>query len=188
MHGMIGSTTTQPLIPASYPIGRAWYVAICHPQQEPVAVEYARERGYDAFTPMAVTVRVVRGKRVRRRLPLFRGYIFVCLDIEADGWGELIEDIGRPSGIRELLPTTGIPLSVNALVIDRLRRAEEAGAFDFSAPSSTFSEGDQVEIKEGPFAGIIALVRSASAHKRVKVLLEKMGTIDIDACFLERKR
>jgi transcription antitermination factor NusG len=43
-----------------------------------------------------------------------------------------------------------------------------------------------VRITEGPFAGFIAKVRSASPQKRVRLILGNLGEAQVDPAFIER--
>ena len=65
-------------------------------------------------------------------------------------------------------------------------RAEDAGVFDYTTEKSPFEEGDLVEIMEGPFNGLIAKVLSAHPRKRAKLLLNTLGSLVQDPCFLRK--
>ena len=180
----------QPLIPMSFPLGAAWHVACVWSRMEFPAIKEIEASGLEAYTPKSKHLRIIQkhgaGPKTTYERPLFPGYIFVRFDIEAQEW---YHPIMTADGVREILCNQQIPMRVNAEVIDRFRRAEAAGVFDFSKPASTFREGDRVEVQDGPFAGIVGCVKSATARKRVRILMQFLGgatEADIDASYLCR--
>ena len=167
-------------VPASFPLGRAWFVVYVMSRKE---IEIKREiaaLGFDVFYPVMSRVKIRRGRRIIINDPLLPGYLFAHFDREKDDWGK-IEDI---NGVLGILKNGLLPCRIPDLAITRLRQAEAAGLFDYTKPGSAFEDGAVVEITEGPFAGMIAKVKSASPKKRVKILLDALGAIEIDPCFL----
>lgn len=183
--------TPPPLLPLSFPLGRAWFVVFVssnemrwskdkHGNWDFPVVRRIEEEGFETFVPVEQRTIVRRGRKQVQTVPLFGSYVFVRFDREADDWGILNGD--DIEGVHFIIQDTfNIPIRVPDKEIDRLRRAELAGAFDLTKPCSIFQEGDDVEIREGPFAGLIAKVRSAHPHKRVKLLLEGLGRLEIEA-------
>jgi transcription antitermination factor NusG len=167
----------QPLIPASFPLGRRWYVAETFPKCEFEVESSLISKGFDAYAPRSRHFRWSKFS-VRRRekieKPLFPGYTFVSFDVEKDEWWQPIHS---SDGVRSVLSNNLIPSRVHSFAIDRLRRAEAAGMFDYTIPVSNFRPGDDVEIIEGPFAGLIAKIKSASVKKRVRII---MGTLIVE--------
>ncbi len=111
-------------------------------------------------------------------VPVFPGYLFASFDRERDDWGA----INQIDGVIGILEVNHIPSRVPDIIIDRLRNAVEAGVFE---KASALSIGDTVEIMEGPFTGEMARIKSATAKKRVRILLG-MLKLEIDPCFLRR--
>lgn len=188
-------------MPASFPLGRVWCVAVLSPDRMqwtrrwrfaglrgPVPIECFNaerdviEAGFETFAPMETRVKIRRGRKTITRSPLFGSYIFVRIDREADNWPALI-DCGD---VDDILRVMGIPVRIPDELVDLFQRAEQAGAHDYSAEKSPFSAGEEVEIAEGPFAGTIAKIKSARPRQRVKLLLQALGTIDVDPCFLRK--
>lgn len=180
----------EPPVPMSFPLGRRWYVAECFSKQEFVAEESIKAKGFSAYTPKSRHFRKSEYSTRRREKierPLFPGYCFVAFDIEREEWrGALPLSVVRrrdeaiADGVRCLLSNNLIPVSVPRSTIERIIRAENAGAFDYTIPLSTFREGDDVEIADGPLRGMIAKIKSAKAKKRIRLLLNGM-MIDMDA-------
>lgn len=165
---------------ASFPLGRAWYVVETQPKHE---FEVAREilaLGFDAYTP--------KERRRKRRgvieVAIFTGYSLASFDPEREDWGRIL-DI---EGVADIINVAGAPARMREgqTLVDALRRAEAAGAFDYTNARLTFAPGDDLEIKEGPLAGIIAKFKNANGKKRAKLLHSLLGVIDVDVAILEK--
>lgn len=172
--------TPTPVLPASFPLGRAWFVVAVFGRHERDAAADITALGFDMFCPVQTGVRMIRGRKVECTDPVFPGYLFVHFDRERDEWGS-INDI---DGVIGILSNGGFPSRVPDIIISRLQNMVAAGVFD---SAGEMKAGEVVEITEGPFAGLLAKVKSASPRKRVKVLLDNLGAIDIDCCFLRKR-
>lgn len=167
------------LLPASFPLGRAWFVAAVEPQREWRVEGEMRQLGYGTFCPAESRCKVRRGRKVWTHEPLFRGYVFTHFDRERDPWG----NISKIRGVIDLLRNGIMPVQVPDRDMQRLQDAVSTGVFDREA---TLKPGEDVEITEGPFQGLIAKVKSAEPRKRAKILLAALGSIEIDLYYLRR--
>ena len=129
--------------------------------------------GHETYVTRETRAFVRNHRKITRILPLLGPYIFVRATRE---WG----DVASIEGIHDVLQSAGEPVKVMDAEVDKLRRAEDAGVFDFTKPFAAFNRGDAVEIMEGPFAALIARVRSASPRKRVRLFLNGLQ-IEMDA-------
>jgi len=150
-----------------------WYCAFCTPQGEARAKLGIEAAGFEAFLP----VERIRGPlSVKRRQhavmarPLFPRYLFAYFDAGTDHHKIIAID-----GIEHLLQNAGKLVKVPQSTIDVFRNLQRAGVFDRVDPMSGLKSGDAVKITEGPFAGLIARVKSARSRDRIKVLLEFLG-------------
>jgi transcriptional antiterminator RfaH len=177
----------EPLVPMGFPLGRAWYVATARQHSEFSAEDEIKQLGFDAYVPRCRRNRIVARRRQLAEWPLFSGYVFVSFDIERE-FGEW-QKIRAIDGISEILSNNNIPMRVKAADVDRLRRSESAGAFDFTIPATTFQVGERYRIAEGPFSNFLARFRAASSKKRAKIAIEFFGGLveaQIDVSFLEQ--
>ena len=182
-----------PIVPASFRCGMAWFVAFAAPSEMHWSLDQDRrgyfpaersieELGFECFVPRETRKIKRRGRRGEQVNPVLGAYIFVRFDRERDDW----HAIRHIPGIHGILSSLDIPIRVADGVVQYFQRCEAAGVFDFTKPRSAFKDGDDVEIKEGPFAGLIGKVRSASPKKRIRVLLDGLGKLDIDPGFLAK--
>lgn len=178
--------------------GPLWHVAYVETSTEIDTAEAIHdELGFPVFVPAERVWTVKRGRRVQVAKPLFEGYIFPCVDPYRQDWARLkhvdgvIDVLGAPRD-RE-----GIPSYIPSAIINALRRAQDAGIFDRTTPKpERFDVGETVRIDDGPFKGFnglitefIAKMRSATARKRAKLLVQFMGrmsAIEMDVTALEK--
>lgn len=153
-------------------------------RQEPKAVRSLKEAGYNAYCPeRTVRDHLARDKTATRQMSLFPGYLFVEKD---DRYGDLcgqVFDQGL-SGVHAFLWVHGShqkrPATVPGRLVDELRAAQEAGAFDDSKPKPKWrpKKGQRVQIAQGPFSGFsgeVMEVIGAKGDARVRVLMEMFG-------------
>jgi len=144
-----------------------WYVIRSKPQKEIALCSEMTMRGLDAYCP---TLRVKPvNPRSRKNRPYFPGYVFVNADLELVGFSAL-QWLPYSHG---LVSFDGEPPTVPEALINSIRKRVEkvnaAGGEDLFGLES----GDEVIIKEGPFAGYQAIFdMGLSGNDRVLVLLK----------------
>lgn len=192
---LVPSVPINPLIAASFPLGRAWFVAVCSPFEMHWTTDRdgrgyfpverrINELGFETYAPVERKMKIIRHRKCERVTPLFGCYIFIRFDREADDWGDINPEQVR--GAHGILKNLDMPARVPNIVIDRLHRAEDAGAFDYTKPSSAFIKGDMLEIQEGPYKDFIGKVKSAEPRKKVKLLMDRLGVVEIDPQYLAK--
>lgn len=182
MHGGFSQmpiANRAPIVPASFQSGPAWCVLTVWSGQE---AEVAKECGVPVYFPVEKRNAVRRGRRVKIDRPLLPGYVFVQFDREDPHQRAHLEGLRGSLGV---LCNLDIPMRVPDAVIERLKIAEGAGMFDYTGVSP-FAPGESVEIVDGPFAGWIAKIKSASPRKRARLLMGALGEVEIDAEFLRK--
>lgn len=156
-------------IPASFTLGPRWHVFYTQTRAEKTAQESIRELGFPVFVPFEKRIQRPRNRKPRLcEVALFPRYGFVQFEINKDRWGEIV----TADGVAEIIRMNSIPCSVPDAVIDGLRLAETVGVFDKTKPPAV---GVNVEVSEGPFAGLIGKVMRARTGDRMDVLLKFLG-------------
>ena len=161
----------------------AWYLVCCLSGHERRAADdIAHDLAFETFCPQLARMAIVRGARARIVSALFQGYAFARFDRDHDDWGA----IRGVDGVIDLYKRDSVPVRVPDLEVRTFQRAEAAGVFDLTSSYANFKSGDEVEIEQrGPFAGLIAKVKSAKAKRRVEILLDSL-TMSIDPCYLRK--
>lgn len=111
-------------------------------------------------------------KEERKTRPLFMRYLFVCIR-PAD-----MHTIRACDGVADFVRAGTMPAVISPIMVDSLRCAEEAGAFDPTREelyAEVFKAGDQIKIAKGNWADWPGTVIRMSAADRVVVLLKAFG-------------
>lgn len=174
--------------------GPLWHIAFVEPRAEKdVCADIARNLGFGVFMPME-RFRPAPGCAPISR-PLFQRYVPVEVDPGREDWQAILEVNGVVDVLR--MPGSDVPGYVAQAKIHMLMRAEAVGIFDRTTiKPNHFQLNELVRVTDGPFAGFNALIiefiakmRSATASKRAKVLLNFMGQatrIDLPVTSLEK--
>jgi len=147
----------------------AWYCLRTKPRQEALATQQLRALGLEVFSPR-IRFRRPRGRGVAWvNEALFPGYLFACFDYLRQQ-----RQIATTQGIAKIVGFGQVPFVVAPVLIKELRSSltEE----DVMEISCEIAEGESVNIVQGPFSGIQALVtRFLPSRQRVAVLFELLG-------------
>jgi transcriptional antiterminator RfaH len=144
-----------------------WCAARLMTRREAFATHFLDLAGFDVYLPRLREQRIIRGRRVEVRPPLFPGYAFVLIVLQwhAARWCP---------GVFSLIMDGEVPAKVPDAVIDEIRSRERGGLIELPKPPG-LRRGDKVRIISGPFADHLALYDGMASHERVAVLLRVLG-------------
>ena len=157
-----------------------WYVVYSKPHQEERAQYYLRLRGVHVFLPR---LDLPGGFQKKKRLvPLFPNYLFVQVHLSTQS-----QYVIWSPGVKGFVHFGGTPLPLEDSVVDFLKhQADSAGIIK---ARSRLKPGQEVEIQEGPFAGLFGVIQEPPDDKgRVKVLLRLLSrqiSVELRAQFLK---
>ncbi len=149
--------------------GERWFVARVLPHRESSAQLNLHRLGFRSFAPRVR--RTIRHARTLRNVlaPLFRGYIFVILDLSADRW----RSVNSTIGVASLIMGAEQPMPVPRGIVEALVAAiESSGTVRLD---SNLEIGQKLRILSGPFAESLCRLVHLDERGRVRVLLEFMG-------------
>lgn len=159
----------------------AWYMLQVYGGEREVE-KALRLRGFDVFAPRETFLgkRMGRPARVRVVRPIFYGYVFVVIDVNA---GQHFDDVTsiEPKLGRFLKPCGAEhPRMLRPWYVERLRLMEEFGVFDHRPATPRVLAADElVRIVGGDYCGHFARVlRAKTGERRVQLLLETMDVKD----------
>ncbi len=149
---------------------KRWYVVATKPASAAQATRSISRLGFVAFAP---TIMVIPKRGARPVLkPMFRDYLFVLFDAAADPWTR----IAGAWGVSRIL-TTGAPDWVPVAMPER-----EMEALFNMVPSEVIAElnqqfqrGDEVEVVQGPFRGLLGRLTRLDSRGRCALLLRILG-------------
>lgn len=149
---------------------KRWYVVNTLPHQEARAEIQLRQQGYRPWLP---TVRRTR-RHARRietiRAPLFPGYLFVELDVDAQPWSP----INGTFGVRRLIADRDRPAPLPADFVRALRDTIDQDG-DVAPPELALNPGERVRLVAGPFVDCVGTLLRMAANGRVALLLSVLG-------------
>jgi transcriptional antiterminator RfaH len=148
-----------------------WYVVHTRPQAEIRAIENLGRQGYRTFCPrVRRTIRHAR-KTSTVMNPIFRNYLFVCLDISFDRW----RCINSTRGVVSLIMQGDRPKPVPRGVIEAILQYVNADGTVSTA--RLFGIGQRVRIESGPLAEVVGRFERCEPDGRVCVLVELLGRV-----------
>ena len=140
------------------------------PRGEELAHQQLANQGFEVYLPMCPRTVRRRDRHLTEISPMFSCYLFVRPSHEEQG----IASIRSTVGVQQLVRFgTEFAQAAESLVVDI--QAMEARMRGGSEPLP-FKAGDEVEITEGPFAGITAKVFSC-AESRVLLFFQLLGSM-----------
>lgn len=144
----------------------AWYVVRTKPRAEAFAAANLRNRHVEVFLPRLASAFGRRGATAATE-PLFPGYLFARLALDRE-----FHLVAWTPGVAHLLSLgDGAPTSIDDTVVESLRTRADGGEILRQQPR--LRAGDAVEIRTGPFQGLLAIIdRPCSAAGRVQILLD----------------
>src|SRR5215813_7390733 len=148
-------------------IQRDWYVVYSKPRKEEQAQFHLRMKGLDVFFPRLDLVRVAEKRK--RIIPLFPNYLFVRIHLPTE-----FHYVTWSVGVKRIVSFGECPIPIEGRVVDFLKdRTNDAGVI---RACSQLRSGQEVEIRGGPFDGLIAIIQDPpDAKGRVKILLKLLS-------------
>ncbi|RUO30323.1 transcription/translation regulatory transformer protein RfaH [Aliidiomarina soli] len=144
-----------------------WYLLHCKARQEARAKMHIENQGYTTCLPTIRLQKTLRGKRQVVEEALFPSYLFIQIDMENANFNS----IRSTRGVNGFVRFGGIPSKIPQSVIEQFQALEGQQ----TDPQAQFEAGAEVEIAEGPFAGLPAVYKISKGDDRCLVLLEMMG-------------
>lgn len=147
-----------------------WYVLRTKVRGEELAAANLRRLDHVEvyFPKLAIPVALRIATAVSGHIePLFPGYLFARLDLSRQFYR-----VSWTPGVRSFLSFgDGAPEALDEVVVELLRQRAQGG--DVLRPRVELQRGTPVEVRSGPFAGLLGIIeRPISGAGRVAVLLE----------------
>jgi transcriptional antiterminator RfaH len=144
-----------------------WHLIYTKPQQDKVALDNLTRQKYQCYLPLINKEKILRGKKILTKEPLFPRYLFVKLHHD------------RQQNWSPIRSTKGVSHFVNfggqAAGIDDKAMAHLKQKLDKDWVVKAFSEGDKVEILQGPFSSMEAIFNAYKGEARAMLLLHFMA-------------
>lgn len=147
----------------------SWYLIYTKIRQERIALENLERQGFECFLPKIKVEKVRRGSMHVVEEPLFPRYLFVRLstDWESQSWTPIRSTVG----VSRMVTFGLLPAKVDDALVSQLQERTQTS----DAILRHFEPGQQVQVLEGPFAGVEAIFQMTDAEGRVMVLLNMLS-------------
>jgi transcription antitermination factor NusG len=160
-------------LPANY-LEPRWYAAYTCANHEKRIAKQLEERGIEHFLPLYETVHRWRDRRMRLKVPLFPGYVFVRLPLR-----ERLRVLTVPSVVH-LVGFGDRPMALPDAELESLRNGlnRELRA----QPHPYLKAGRRVRVRSGPLAGLEGILLRRKGNFRVVLSIDLiMRSIAVDA-------
>jgi transcriptional antiterminator RfaH len=148
-------------------IQRDWYVVYSKPHKEEQAQFHLRKKGLDVFFPRLDLAKLA-GKR-KRIVPLFPNYLFVRVHLLTES-----HYVVWSPGVKRIVSFGERPVPIDARVVNFLQ--EQARGDGVIKARSQLRPGQEVEIRGGPFDGLLGIIQDPPDDKgRVRILLKLLS-------------
>jgi transcriptional antiterminator RfaH len=144
-----------------------WHLIFTKPQQEKVALDNLTRQNYQCYLPLINKEKILRGKKILTKEPMFPRYLFVRLSRDGQqNWSP----IRSSKGVSHLVNFGGLAASLDDEMMDNLQQK-----IDKALVVKVFSIGDKVEILKGPFKGMEAIFNTYKGEERAMLFLNFMA-------------
>ena len=148
-------------------IQRDWYVVYSKPHKEEQAQFHLRKKGLDVFFPRLDLARLVEKRK--RIIPLFPNYLFVRVHLQTES-----HYVVWSPGVKRIVSFGERPVPIDERVVNFLQ--EQATGDGVIKARSQLHPGQEVEIRGGPFDGLLGIIQDPPDERgRVKILLKLLS-------------
>lgn len=154
-----------------------WWVLHTKSRQEKALASDLEARGFSHFLPLITTVRYYGRRKTRSQVPLFPGYVFLRGEIESVFAADRTD---RVAGVIRVADQERLERDLS-----HIKRTIECGGS--LVPMEGLSTGCWVEVKSGPFKGIIGRIWNQLPGDRLALNVEMIGraaVLEIDRSLL----
>ena len=168
---------------APFVIHPAWYVLHTRSRFEQVVLDGLERKLLEAFLPKMTVMSKRRDRRLKIRIPLFPGYVFVKSTLNPHERLEIVKTVG----VVRLVGNRDGPVPVDDAAMDSLRIM--VAGDNPVATGTRLRKGDRVMVVEGPFVGVTGTFVRYRGSDRVVVSIEALGqyaAVDVPEEYVER--
>jgi len=160
-----------------------WYAIFTKPRSEKKVYQRMLDHDIEVFLPMVKTVRQWSDRKKIIEVPLISSYVFVNMP-EKDLYVTL-----PIQGTVNVLKHLGKPAKIRSVEIENLRILTGTAENQEVSSCVNVYSGDDVEVINGPFMGLIATCIREGQNHRVVVKIDSLGScfnVNIPLSFLRK--
>lgn len=146
-----------------------WFVIKTKQNAEKRVQERLETIGFTVFLPLYQTIRQWSDRKKKIKAPLIPSHLFVyCSPNE-------LRNVYTAQGIVSVLSEFGKPAAVREYEINNMRIFCSLNVEPEFVSLEQLDKGTEVEVKEGPFAGLIGAVTKNIKGTHVHIIFQKLG-------------
>lgn len=162
-------TKSTPLAQQTPQERAQWFVVKTKSNAEKRVQERLTVIGFTVFLPLYQTIRQWSDRKKKIKTPLIPSHLFVyCTPSE-------LKTIYTAQGIVSVLSEFGKPATVREHEIKNMRIFCSLNIEPKHVALEQLEKGTEVEVKDGPFAGLIGIVTKNSKSMRVHIIFQNLG-------------
>ncbi len=161
---------------------RSWYVIYVRSRHEKNVHSALLDKGIDASLPMRTVVREWSDRKKKVKLPLFRGYVFVNINLKTANLNVL-----QTPGVVKFIGIRKEPSRIPDEQIHWIHMMVTES--DTVQNEKEIPVGQRVRVKAGPFKGTEGMVKRVGSRTRLVVLIESIMqavSVDIKPEYIEK--
>ena len=159
-----------------------WYVLYVRSRHEKKVHQLLQEKDIKSSLPLIEIVRIWSDRKKIIKVPLFKGYIFVYINIQKDKYNVLKTD-----GVVKFIELNKVPSRVRSQQMHWMNIMVKAS--DKIRYETAILIGQKVRVAIGPFKGIEGIVIQKGNKSRLVVLVDTIMqavSVDINPEYLEK--
>jgi len=146
---------------------KEWFVVSSKHHREEFAQFHLRLKGLETFFPRLMLPRF--SYKTKRIVPLFPNYLFVHMNLTTD-----YDQVRWAPGVKSFVHFGGSPIPLQDEIAENLLR--QADGEGIIPAHSDLKIGQEVQIRGGPFDGVIGVIqRTPDAKGRVRLLMKLLS-------------
>jgi len=178
-------TRHSSLVTTESPITKQWYAIYVRSRHERVVHSELQQKGIESSLPLMSVTRQWSDRKKKVKVPLFRGYVFVKIDLKDEKFSVLTTD-GVVKFVTFCNKTVSIP-EEQMFWLDQLLLSELN-----LTPETDFPIGVEVDVMFGPLKGLQGRVKQKNSKSKLIVWFDAIMqgvSVEIDpACLSPIKR
>jgi len=147
----------------------AWYALHTKSRHEQTVYDQLVSKGHESFLPKLERWSRRTDRRQKIRVPMFSGYVFVKTTLAPERYLPVL----RTTGVVRAVGFGGRPAPIDPEQIQSLKILVDSGKAIH--PADHLTEGEMVEIVDGPFKGVAGRLVGRRSKKRLLVWLETIN-------------
>jgi len=162
-----------------------WYALHTNSRAEKKVAERLTESGFETYLPLVTTLKIWSDRKKKVQTPLISSFVFIKTDKEQ------LYDALNVQGVAGVLRFLKKPAIIPEHEINNMKILLNEMEEVKSLSSERLKKGEEVEVVQGPFAGLLAEAIEIKGKYRVVVNIAALGaafSVNIPMSFVQKRK